>query len=73
MGHAQELLQCIGRAIRSADTTANEELPKRWVDLIRYLDDKERELDEKGVNPEDTEAQRPSELPPWLGQAVGKE
>jgi hypothetical protein len=37
------ILRRIGKALRAdADDIVNEPLPTRWVDLIRYLDERER-------------------------------
>jgi hypothetical protein len=42
MGQAQEVARRIGKLMREGDTTNQEALPERWVDLIQYLDEKER-------------------------------
>ena len=39
----QPLLQCIGKVLRvQSDEMAHEPLPNRWVDLINYLNEKEK-------------------------------
>jgi len=43
MWQAQEFLRRIGTVLRvKNDDFARDPLPERWVDLIRYLDEKER-------------------------------
>jgi hypothetical protein len=42
MWQAQEFMRRVGRALRTNDDVAREPLPERWIDLIRYLDEKER-------------------------------
>ena len=40
----QSILERIGHALRTEhDKITNEPLPSRWVDLIHYLDDKDRQ------------------------------
>jgi hypothetical protein len=44
MAAQNELLKAIGRSLRGRDEDiAREALPQRWVDLILYLDEQERE------------------------------
>ena len=44
MWQAHEFIRRIGKTLRTDnDDFANEQLPERWVDLIRYLDEKERQ------------------------------
>ena len=47
VGQDVTILQRIGKLIRSADTTANEKLPKRWVELIQHLDEKEQRQEDR--------------------------
>ena len=43
MWQAPEFIRSIGTVLRiKDDESAHEPLPERWVDLIRYLDEKER-------------------------------
>ena len=43
MWQAQELMRRIGTVLRvKNDDFTHEPLPERWVDLIHYLDEKER-------------------------------
>jgi hypothetical protein len=43
MWQAHEFMRRIGTVLRIRDEEfAHEPLPKRWVDLIHYLDEKER-------------------------------
>jgi hypothetical protein len=43
MSQAQEFMRRIGTVLRIKDEDlAHKPLPERWVDLIRYLDEKER-------------------------------
>jgi len=43
MWQAQEFIRRIGTVLRVRnDDLTHEPLPERWVDLIRYLEDKER-------------------------------
>jgi hypothetical protein len=49
-------LERLGKALHARhDKIANEPLPERWVDLIHYLDDKERQQAE----PPKRESQKP--------------
>ena len=44
MWQAQEFIRRIGKTLRTDnDDFAHEQLPERWVDLIRYLDERERQ------------------------------
>ena len=44
MWQAQEFIRHVGRTLRTQDDDfTHEPLPERWVDLIRYLDEKERQ------------------------------
>ena len=44
MWQAQEFMRRVGKALRTHnDDFGKELLPERWVDLIRYLDEKERQ------------------------------
>lgn len=50
------ILERLGKALHARhDKIANEPLPERWVDLIHYLDDKERQQAE----PPKRESQKP--------------
>jgi hypothetical protein len=43
MWHAPQFMRRIGRVLRVVnDDFTHEPLPQRWVDLIHYLDEKER-------------------------------
>lgn len=43
MWQAHELVRRVGTALRTRyDDLIHEPLPERWVDLIHYLDEKER-------------------------------
>jgi len=42
MGHTHEYLQRIGKVIREREKPTDEPLPERWVELIHYLNEKER-------------------------------
>jgi hypothetical protein len=43
MQHAREYLRHLGKVLHTqTDDITHEPLPQRWVDLIRYLDEKER-------------------------------
>jgi hypothetical protein len=42
MWQAQEFIRRIGTTLRVRDDPANEPLPERWIDLIHYLNEKER-------------------------------
>ena len=43
MWQAHEFMRRIGTVLRTAnDDVTHEQLPERWVDLIHYLDEKER-------------------------------
>jgi hypothetical protein len=38
------IIERLGKALRDrTDALTREQLPERWVDLIRYLDEKERQ------------------------------
>lgn len=44
MWQAQEFVRRVGKALRTKnDDFTREPLPERWVDLIHYLDEKERQ------------------------------
>jgi hypothetical protein len=44
MWQAHEFMRRVGKALRTHnDDFSKEPLPERWVDLIRYLDEKERQ------------------------------
>ena len=44
MWQAQEFMRRVGRTLRTQDDDfTHEPLPERWVDLICYLDEKERQ------------------------------
>ena len=44
MWQAHEFMRRVGKALHiHNDDFSNEQLPERWVDLIRYLDEKERQ------------------------------
>ena len=48
---APEFLRRIGTVLRVKDEDfAHEALPERWVDLIHYLDEKERRVAQKHRN-----------------------
>jgi hypothetical protein len=56
MWQAPEFVRRIGKTLQAKDEEITREpLPERWVELIRYLDEKERE---------ETEALERNDLPP---------
>jgi hypothetical protein len=56
------ILERIGKALHDRyDALTREQLPSRWVDLIHYLDDKEREQADAR---RETEPPRKPEPPP---------
>ncbi len=42
MTQAHEFMRRIGKVLRATKELTHEPLPGRWVDLIHYLDEKER-------------------------------
>lgn len=57
MGQDAPVLQHLGRALqRQMSSTVEEPLPKRWVELILYLDEKERRA---GDEPKDGASSAP--------------
>lgn len=41
------MLELVKRLRAEGDGVAQEPLPDRWIDLVRYLDEKERRADER--------------------------
>jgi len=42
MGNANEIIRRLGKVMRESEERPDEQLPERWVELIRYLNERER-------------------------------
>lgn len=42
MGNASEIIRRLGKVMRESEDPPDEQLPERWVELIRHLNERER-------------------------------